>query len=148
MKKSNILIKLVRLILFFSFIVILYSCGSSTRTIAVEDGWEMLGETRAGYIRETDVINVTSRNQFTALRFRVEGERLKISDLSIYFEGGDKLTPAITEEVPAGSESKEIQLAADGRTITKVELKYRTDGGFLSKKAKVYVFGKRYHTGY
>ena len=107
----------------------------------------MLGETRAGFIRETDVINVNSRNQFTAIRFKVDGAAIKLSELGVYFESGDKLSPAVDESIAAGQESRLIELAADGRKITKIELKYRTVGSIIKKKASILVFGKRYSTG-
>lgn len=140
--------KVLRFTLFISLVIISLSCGSTRNSIAVEEGWELLGETKAGFIRETDVINVNSRNQFTAIRFKVEAAEIKLSELGVFFEGGDKLSPAVDETIPAGKESRLIELAADGRTITKIELKYRTVGSIIKKKANILVFGKRYHTGY
>ncbi|MDQ6761368.1 MAG: hypothetical protein M3015_01935 [Bacteroidota bacterium] len=139
---------LLRFSLFISLVIISFSCGSTRNSIAVEEGWELLGETKAGFIRETDVINVNSRNQFTALRFKVEGAEIKLSELAVFFDSGDKLSPAVDESLAAGQESKLIELAADGRTITKIEFKYRTVGSIIKRKANILVFGKRYHTGY
>ena len=141
-------LKGLKFTLFISLVMISFSCGSTRNSIAVEEGWELLGETKAGFIRETDVINVNSRNQFTAIRFKVEGAEIKLSELGVFFESGDKLSPAVDETIPAGKESRLIELAADGRTITKIELKYRTVGSIIKKKANILVFGKRYHTGY
>jgi hypothetical protein len=124
------------------------SCGSTRNSIAIEEGWELLGEVKAGFIRETDVINVTSRNQFTSIRFKVEGQDVKLSDLSVYFDSGDRLSPALDQEIPSGHESREIELAADGRTINRVEFKYRTIGNILKGKANILVFGKRYRVGF
>ena len=134
--------------LFIFLAAISFSCGSTRNSIAVEEGWELLGETKAGFIRETDVINVNSRNQFTAIRFKVEGAAIKPSELGVYFESGDKLSPAVDESIPAGQESRLIELAADGRTITKIEIKYRTVGSIVKRKANILIFGKRYRSGY
>ncbi len=148
MKISYLFRRGFKFTLFISLIIISFSCGSTRNSIAVEEGWDLLGETKAGFIRETDVINVNSRNQFTAIRFKVEGAQIKLSALNVYFENGDKLSPAIDENLAAGQESKLIELAADGRTITKIEIKYRTVGSIVKRKASILVFGKRYHTGY
>ena len=147
---SNItyLNKASRFFLFFILATFTFSCGSTRNSIAVEEGWELLGETKAGFVRETDVINVNSSNEFTALRFKVEGHEIKLSDLSVYFESGDKLSPAIDELVPAGHESRIIDLALEGRKIIKIEFRYRTNGSVFKGKANVLVFGKRYHIGY
>lgn len=139
---------LLKLTLFFSVVIVSFSCGSTRNSIAVEEGWELLGETKAGFIRETDVVNVNSRNQFTALRFKVEGAEIKLSALDVYFESGDRLSPAVDESLAAGQESRLIELAADGRSITKIEFKYRTVGSIIKRKANILIFGKRYHTGY
>lgn len=148
MKIISTLQRFLRISLFLSLAIISFSCGSTRNSIAVEEGWELLGETKAGFIRETDVINVNSRNQFTAIRFKVEGAEIKLSNLSVYFESGDKLSPAVDESIPAGQESRLIELAADGRTITKIDFQYRTVGSIIKKKANILVFGKRYHPGY
>ncbi len=140
--------KLFTYALLSSLVFISFSCGSTRNSIAVEEGWELLGETKAGFIRETDVINVTSRSQFTAIRFKVEGAEIKLSELAVYFESGDKLSPAVDENIPAGQESRLIELAADGRTITKIEFKYRTVGSIIKKKANIVILGKRYRSGY
>ncbi len=140
--------KALKFSLIISLAIISFSCGSTRNSIAVEEGWELLGETKAGFIRETDIINVNSRNQFTAIRFRVEGAQIKLSELGVFFESGDKLSPAVDETIAAGQESRLIELAADGRTITKIEFKYRTVGSIIKKKATIVVLGKRYRTGY
>lgn len=142
--KTPIITLVTCVILSLSFL----SCGSTRNSIAIEEGWELLGEVKAGFIRETDVINVTSRNQFTSIRFKVEGQDVKLSDLSVYFDSGDRLSPSLDEEIPSGHESREIELAADGRTINRIEFKYRTLGNILKGKANILVFGKRYRVGY
>ncbi len=138
----------IRSFLVISIMIISFSCGSTRNSIAVEEGWELLGETKAGFIRETDVINVNSKNQFTDIRFKVEGAAIKLSSLDVTFESGDKLSPAVDENIEAGHESRIIELAADGRTISKIEFQYRTVGSIMKSKANIVVFGKRYHSGY
>jgi hypothetical protein len=139
--------KATKLILLFALVFIISSCGSTRRSIGVEDGWELLGELKAGFIRETDVINVTSNHQFTSLRFKVEDHGIKLNELNIYFDNGDKLSPAIDESIAPGTESRIIDLARDGRIIKKIEFRYRTDGSVLKGKADVLVFGKKYFPG-
>lgn len=148
MNISSTFKKAFKFSLFIFLVVVSFSCGSTRNSIAVEEGWELLGETKAGFIRETDVINVNSRNQFTAIRFKVEGAEIKLSELAVFFESGDKLSPAVDESIAAGQESRLIELAADGRTISKIEFKYRTVGSIIKRKANILIFGQRYHTGY
>jgi len=140
-----------RLLLVKFFVVVVasltvISCGSSRRTVAIEEGWELLGERKVDFIRDKDELTVNSRNEFTALRFKVEDRDVRISYLKIYFKNGDILQPAIDEVIPANQNSKIIELGREGRPIDKIEFKYRTSGGnILEGRANVLVFGKKYY---
>ncbi len=124
------------------------SCYSARRSVAVEEGWELLGEERVNFVRDNDELVVTSRNQFTDIRFRVEDREVRIHDLKIYYPNGDKLEPNIDFIVPANQDSRVIELARDGRTISKIEFQYRTTGSILKGRANVLVYGKKYTLGY
>lgn len=122
----------------------LLSCGSS-RTVAIEEGWELLSERKVNFVRDKDEIDVTSRNQFTAIKFRVEGKDVRINDLKIYFDNGDKLEPSLDAIIPAGEESKIIELGREGRNIDRLEFKYRSTGNLLDGRANVLVFARRFN---
>lgn len=133
---------------FFTLVLLsvttLLSCGSS-RTVAIEEGWELLAEQKVNFVRDKDEIEVTSRNQFTAIKFRVEDKDVRINDLKIYFDNGDKLEPSLDAIIPAGEESKIIELGREGRNIDRIEFKYRSTGNLLDGRANVLVFGKRFN---
>jgi hypothetical protein len=127
---------------------VLSSCSSSRRSIPVEEGWELIGEEKVNFVRDKDEVIVTSRNQFTDIRFRVEEREVRIQDLKIYFENGDKLEPSIDLVVFANRDSRNIELAQDGRTISKIEFTYRTTGNLLKGRANVLIYGKRHTLGF
>lgn len=129
--------------LLFLFVLAMASCSSS-RTIAVEEGWELLDDRKVNFVRDKDVIEVQSRNQFTGIEFRVEDRDIRINEVKIYFDNGDKLEPAIDEEISAGERSRFIEFGRDGRYINKIEFKYRTTGGVLKGRAHVLTFGRKY----
>jgi hypothetical protein len=133
---------------FLIFLLFLVACGPTRRSIAIEEGWELLGESKVNFVRDKDEIDVTSRNQFTAIRFKVEGKEIRLHDLKVFFDNGDKLDPATDFIIPAEQESRIIELAREGRAIDKIEFKYRTTGNILKGRASVLVFGKRYNPGY
>jgi len=124
------------------------SCSSSRRSVGVEEGWELLSASKVNFVRDRDVITVNSHNTFTALRFKVEDRDIRINDLKVYFQNGDKLEPNIDDVIPADQYSRIIELAADGRIIDRIEFKYRTTGSILKGRANVLVFGKKYYPGY
>ena len=140
MKRCISLLAVVIVIsLFFS------ACSSSRRTFGLEEGWELLGESKVNFVRDKDVMEVKSRNAFTAIRFYVEDKDVSIKDLKIQFENGDKMEPALDEVIKAGQQSRIIELAADGRRISTIEFKYRSMGSLLEGRANVVVTAKRYN---
>lgn len=127
-----------------SLIIFTLSCGSSRRTIAIEDGWEMLGELKVDFARDKDELAINSTTSYTALRFKVENREIKIRDLKIVFANLDKLEPAIDEIIPADQFSKIIDLGYEGKVLRSIEFKYRTTGNLFKGRANVLVFGKRF----
>ena len=141
---NSSILRTLRYISFFSLLMILAGCGSSRKTIAIEEGWDLLGQLKVNFIKDKDVLEVHSTNKYTAIRFKVESHDIRLNNLSVYFQNGDKLSPAIDEIIPADQSSRDIEIASDGKYITKIEFKYRTTGNFFKGRANVLVFGKRY----
>jgi hypothetical protein len=125
----------------------LNSCGPSRRSIAIEEGWDLLGEQKVNFVRDKDVIEVHSSYKFTAIRFKVEGHDVRLNGLKITFQNGDKLEPSLDDIIAADQYSREIELSADGKFVNTIQFRYRTTGNVLKGRANVLVFGKRY-TGY
>jgi hypothetical protein len=140
--------RLLTLGLLFVSVITISSCFTTRRSIPLEEGWELLGEEKVNFVRDKDELIVSSRNQFTDIRFRVEGKEVRLHDLKIYFENGDKLEPSVDFIIPADRDSRNIELAKDGRTISKIEFNYRTTGSILKGRANVLVYGKKYVSGF
>jgi hypothetical protein len=124
-----------------------FSCATR-RSVGLEEGWELLSERKVNFIRDKDEIEVRSRNMFTAIRFKIEDKDIRLNDLVILFQNGDKLSPAIDEVIKAGESSKIIEIARDGRYINKITFRYRSMGSILQGRANVIVMGQRYYPGY
>ena|SRR5664279_5720912 len=141
---SPVLPKYFKSAIFFSIIVMIASCSSSKKNIVTPQGWVVIGETKANFVRETDVVKVYSLDRFTDIRFRVEDRALKISEMTIYFENGDKLTPKMEDVVEPDQYSRVINIADNGKKIDRIEFKYRTTGSILKGRAKITIIGKQY----
>ena len=127
------------------FLVILSaSCSPPRRTLALEEGWDLLGEKKVDFVRSTDVIEIHSTYKFTAIRFKVEKHEVRLTGVKISYQNGDKLEPALDDILPADQYSREIELAQDGKFIYKIEFKYRTTGNIFKGRANMLIFGKRY----
>ena len=120
------------------------SCGPSRKSVAIEEGWELIAERKVNFIRDKDEVIIESRNQFTAIRFKVEDRDIRLNGLKVVFDNGDKLEPSLDVIIPANKESRVIELAQDGRRIDKIEFQYRTTGSLLRGRANVLMFGKKY----
>lgn len=136
--------KIFGLALLSSLLIFSVSCGSSRRTLVVEEGWEMLGQDKVNFIRDKDVIDVTSENKYTAIKFRVEDRDIHLNDLKVYFTNGDKLEPAMDEVISKDQYSRIIEVGKEGRMIDKVEFTFRTTGNILKGRANLIVLGKKY----
>lgn len=129
---------------FLLLMIFALSCNTSRRTIAVEDGWEILGELTVNFARDHDALQVNSTTKYTAIRFKVEKREIKLKGLQIVFSNLDKLSPVIDEVIPADQYSRIIELGVEGKEIRSLEFNYHTTGNLLKGRAKVLVFGKRY----
>jgi hypothetical protein len=128
----------------FSLAFILFSCSSSKKNILTPQGWAVLGETKADFIREKDVIKIYSLDRYIDIRFRVEDRAIKLSEMTIYFENGDKLSPNIDNVIEADQYSRIINLADNGKKLDRIEFRYRTTGSILKGRGKIIVIGKPY----
>ena len=86
-------------------------------------------------------------DKYTDVRFRVEDRAIKVSEMTIYFENGDKLTPNVDDVIEPDQYSKIINLADNGKKLDRIEFKYRTTGSILKGRGKIIVIGKAY-TGF
>lgn len=136
--------KLITVFILLGTIFTTLSCSSTRRSIAIEEGWELLGESKVNFVRDRDQVDVISANRFTAIRFKVEKRDIRLNDLNVVYQNGDKLAPVIDEVIVADQYSRDIELGPEGKAIRSVDFKYRTTGNVLKGRGNVLVFGKRY----
>ena len=136
--------RILAAVILFTSVLLVSSCTSSRKTIAIEEGWELLGESKVDFIKDKDRVDVLSSNRFTALRFKVEGRGIRLNDLEVVYQNGDKLSPVIDEEIAADLYSRDIELGPEGKSLRSVDFKYRTTGNLLKGRGNVLLFGKKY----
>ncbi|MBX2938696.1 MAG: hypothetical protein KF880_01335 [Ferruginibacter sp.] len=123
------------------------SCAPATRTLAVEEGWELIGEEKANFVKDRDEIMVNSTSLFTDIRIKVENKKLIVHNFKVVYPNGDKMQPAMPSSLSPNQYSSVIHLSPTGRQLRSVEFKYRSTGNILKGRGRVLIFGKRY-TGY
>lgn len=125
-------------------LVLGFSSCSSSKVLGLEQGWDLLDQRKVNFLRDKDVIEIRSRNPYTALRFKVEDKDVRINELKIVFDNGDKLEPLMDDEIKAGEMSRIIDLGREGRIINSIEFKYRSLGNILTGRANIITIGRRY----
>lgn len=132
-----------RLFVILLGVTLLASCGT-TRYIGDEKGWEFLGSEKINHLRETDVIQIKSREKYTTLRLYAKDRDLSIRDVEVMLVNGDILRPSVDAQIRSGERSRLIELGAEGRQLEKVTIKYSSEGRLFSEKGTLVLVGKRY----
>jgi len=141
--KKNTLTHLLLIFIVLSS-VLLSACGASRKTMVVEEGWELLGERKVDFVRDKDELDITSENKFTAISFYVRDRDVRLNEVKIFYQNGDKLEPTLDDVIPADQYSRVIEIDKEGRVLDKIEFRYRTTGNILKGRADVLVMGKRW----
>jgi hypothetical protein len=128
----------------WTVVLILTSSCKSTEFFGGEENWILLGEIKANHIFEKDVLRIKNRERFTALQLYVTTKDVEIKNFTVTFINGDILQPSIESVVRQGERSRIIELAADGRQLEKITLRYKSLGKILTRKGRVQIGGRLY----
>lgn len=118
--------------------------GASVFSKAQPSGrWEYLGEANVDGLYDRDNIVVTgARGTFRAVQIRVEGGPIRFNSVVAHFENGDSNPIPIRAVIPAGGQTRVIDLPGKRRMIRSVEFWYAR-ASVTSRKPKVRLFGLR-----
>ena len=87
--------------------------------------WTELGCHRVGFLETNDVIRVGKREgAFRALKLTVEDATLRLNRLRIVFGDRSTQTFDVRSAIPAGSETRSLDLDGRRRVIERIELEY------------------------
>jgi hypothetical protein len=108
------------------------SVGLSGPATAALPLWELLGRKSVSLFIDRDTIFVGQhRGAFRKIRLKVLGASLTLLDLDVYFANGQVQDVATRTHIPAGGQTRIIDLAGDARFISKVKLVYQRPIFFL-----------------
>ena len=103
--------------------------------------WELLGAKKINKSYDRDVITVTAaEGTFNALKFKVKYRPVTIYDMKVHYGNGTVEDIKIRYHVPAGGESRIIDLRGNKRIINKVVFRYETRT-YRGKRAEIRLFG-------
>lgn len=106
-----------------------------------EGRWEELGCQRVGFLEPNDVIRVGRREgRYRAIKLRVSEASLRLKSLRIVFGDGDSQYIDVRSIIPAGAETRPIDLDGRRRVIELVRLEYLPSIS-LKRSSRVCVLG-------
>ncbi len=91
--------------------------------------WEKLGQRAVNYGLDRDEIAVTARDgRFTAIKLMIKKSPINLHRVVIHFGNGTKQEVNVRNKIPAGGETRVIDIQGGRRVISKVVFRYDTKG--------------------
>lgn len=104
--------------------------------------WSMLGSAKVNGAADHDEIWVTaSRGNFTAIKLMVENEGIEFDHVVVHFANGGHDEMEIRNFIPAGGETRVLDLKGGDRVIRKVDFYYKSNPD-TKRKGKVVLYGR------
>lgn len=127
--------------IFFSLSLLLWLGISSAHLTA--QTWTLLGSAKVHGGSDYDEIFVTAaRGDFTAIKLIVENEGIDFDRVVVHFANGGQDELHIRSFIPAGGETRVLDLKGGDRVIRKVVFFYKSNP-VTKKKGKVVLYGRR-----
>ena len=124
-------------------VMLIAVCLFSLAFTPTHQTWVRLGERKVNHAVDRDEIKVTIKEGvFKKLKLKVHHRKVTFRDMKVYYANGDVQDIALRREIPAGGETRVIDLDGNNRVITKVVFWYNTKR-IRGKKAEVVLWGWR-----
>jgi hypothetical protein len=105
--------------------------------------WERLGTRTVLLVNDTDIVPVTFlRGTFRQIQLRVKGNGVYMNALTVTFSNRQTVNLPVRNFIPAGSQTRAINLPGGSRSISFVRLDYRSAPNSRGR-ATVEVWGRR-----
>lgn len=126
---------------FYNMAIFLVILSSFTTSSA--QAWIELGSAKVHGHTDHDEIWVTnSRGDFKAIKLFVKNEGIDFDRVVVHFGNGGQDVMNIKNFIPAGGETRVMDLEGGDRVIKKVTFFYKSNA-LTSTKAKVVLYGRR-----
>ena len=123
--------------------LILIGCLFSLAFTPTHQKWVKLGERTVNHAIDRDEIVVTAREgTFRKIKLKVKHRQVTFRDVKIHYANGDVQDVALRQTIPAGGQTRDIDLEGKNRVITKAVFWYNTTR-IRGKRAEVVLWGWR-----
>ena len=123
--------------------LILIGCLFSLALTPTHMKWVKLGERTVNHAVDRDEIVVSAKKGvFRKIKLKVKRRKVTFRDVKVHFANGDVQDVTLRRAIPAGGETRAIDLEGKNRVIKKVVFWYKTTS-VQGKRAKVQLLGER-----
>lgn len=106
--------------------------------------WVFLGERVVNDRAERDSIAIDGvTGELSALKIRVLRRPVHIIDMKVHFANGRVQDVSLRRVIPAGDESRVIDLVGSDRRVRRVEFRYEAESRGRGKRATIQLYGRR-----
>lgn len=110
-------------------------------TAYADNDWVMLGERKVDHSVDHDTITVTqTKGDFKRIALRVQGAPVQFYKVTVHYKNGQTQDVDMRDEIPAGGETRAIDLTGKERVIQSVVFNYRTED-LRDQRAVVQLWG-------
>ena len=105
--------------------------------------WVNLGSAKVhGHLDHDEIWVTATQGDFSAIKLFVENEGIQFERVVVHFGNGGKEEMVIRDFIPAGGETRVMDLPGRDRVIKKVSFFYKSNAA-TKRKSKVVLFGRR-----
>jgi hypothetical protein len=104
-------------------------------------GWHKIGSTKVNFKTDKDEFLILGKDRFKAIQVKVKDAPVRIENMEIQYEGGQKEDVSIGSELKAGTDSRIINLRNNSAELKKVEFVYKTVTNSKDEKAEIELWG-------
>lgn len=114
----------------------------STVAHAQPGSWDKLGSRKVTFKQDYDEIMITAREgTFRALKLMVEDGPIEVDHIIVHYRKGRPEELNVRENIPAGGETRVLDLRGTNRVIRRVVFYYKTTNP-AGRRATVTLYGK------
>ena len=125
----------------FGYGVAVLVSASLLSSVAALARSEQLGCRKVGFLVDRDVVPVGRlEGRYKSVRLSVVGNAIFLNDVKVVYANGNVDDYPVRMQVPAGSQTRDIDLKGERRAIKSIELTYRSRPSFKGR-ATVCVIG-------
>ncbi len=135
---KNIMMKTTKCLLFVLFFTFTNCVSTKSQS---STNWKLLGEKKADFVSDRDVMNVNSNPTFNKIKIRVFNGKVLMQDMKVEFGNGEVIDVPLKYVFDEGGYSRDIELPGT-RHIAKIFFHYKTSKSSF-EKGIVQVWGSK-----